>query len=331
MQNQMFSLFMLTASFATLVEQMLPHFVEQRALYEARERPSKTFSWLAFITAQITVEIPWMILVATVAFFCFYYPVGFVHNAHGSHDVHERGVLFWLFLIQFFIFTSTLGQACIAGIEMQQNAANIATFLFTFTLIFCGVLVTKEKLPGFWLFMYRVSPFTYWIAGTMTTAMGGAPVRCSKEETLMFEPYGGSCAEYLGPYMKIAGGYLKDPSSTTMCEYCKMKNTDDYLNSVNALRFSKWGNWGIFWVYCVANIFITIFLYWFARVPKKTDYLKIFNSKVETYLKRYITWRKARRAMWKERLSTRKTEVFDDSGFLSWRERKNDEKIYVKK
>ncbi|GME84417.1 unnamed protein product [Ambrosiozyma monospora] len=209
MQNQMFAIFMFTASFATLVEQMLPHFVAQRELYEARERPSKTFSWFAFITAQITVEIPWMILTGTFAFFCFYYPIGFQNNADLTHDAHERGVLFWLFTIEFFIFASTLGQACIAGMEQQQNAADLAVFLYAFTLIFCGVLVSKDKLPGFWIFMYRVSPFTYWIAGVMNTALGNTPVKCSKTELLPFMPFGNvTCGEYMAPYMKVAGGYL---------------------------------------------------------------------------------------------------------------------------
>jgi ATP-binding cassette subfamily G (WHITE) protein 2 (PDR) len=36
-------------------------FVVQRALYEARERPAKTYSWQAFMVAQILVELPWQV------------------------------------------------------------------------------------------------------------------------------------------------------------------------------------------------------------------------------------------------------------------------------
>ncbi|GME69443.1 unnamed protein product [[Candida] boidinii] len=182
LQNQMFSVFLFTVMFATLIEQMLPHFVAQRELYEARERPSKTFSWFAFITAQITVEIPYMMFVGTLSFFCWYYPVGLYHNASFTDTVHERGATMWAFIVIFFLFTSTLGQAAIAGIEIEQNAANIATVLFALSLAFCGVLVTKQGLPGFWIFMYRVSPFTYWIAGVLTTGLGDAPVECSEHE-----------------------------------------------------------------------------------------------------------------------------------------------------
>ncbi|RCK59194.1 hypothetical protein Cantr_07336 [Candida viswanathii] len=56
-------------------------------LYEARERPSKTFSWFAFIAAQVTAEIPYQIVAAAISFFCWYYPVGMYKNAVYSGDV----------------------------------------------------------------------------------------------------------------------------------------------------------------------------------------------------------------------------------------------------
>ena len=45
LQNQLFAIFMLMIEFGNLMNQILPQFVVQRALYEARERPSKTYSW----------------------------------------------------------------------------------------------------------------------------------------------------------------------------------------------------------------------------------------------------------------------------------------------
>ncbi|VEU19287.1 DEKNAAC100857 [Brettanomyces naardenensis] len=275
LQDQMFSIFMFTALFAVLVEQMLPHYVAQRSLYEVRERPSRTFSWVAFILAQITVEIPWMILCGTIAFLCFYFPVDFAHNAEITHDASVRGILLWLFVLEFYVWTSTLGQACIAGIEVDQNGANLATLLFSLSLLFCGVLVSKDKLPGFWIFMYRVSPFTYWIAGFLRAGVGNSAVTCAEDELLVLEPYPlQTCAEYLGPYMKVAGGYLLDPDGIDSCTYCKMANTDAYLSTINALEFTGWQDFGIFWVYVVANVFATIACYWLFRVPKKNDPVK---------------------------------------------------------
>lgn len=142
---------------------MLPHFVYQRALYEARERPSKMFSWIAWILAQISAEIPWHIFNGTLGFFCWYYPVGFYSNAEITHTVAARGALTWLYVVVFYIFIGTFGQMAAAAADGAENGGNLASMMFTMALNFCGVL----KYPsGFWIWMYYISPFTYWIQGT---------------------------------------------------------------------------------------------------------------------------------------------------------------------
>jgi ATP-binding cassette, subfamily G (WHITE), member 2, PDR len=75
LQNTLFSIFMLTAIFSTIVQQIMPRFVTQRSLYEVRERPSKAYSWGAFMFANIIVEIPYQILLAVVAWAAWYWPV----------------------------------------------------------------------------------------------------------------------------------------------------------------------------------------------------------------------------------------------------------------
>ena len=56
-------------TFGSIVYQIYPAFMAQRALYEAREQPSKAYSWVAFVITQILVELPWMVAIATLAFF----------------------------------------------------------------------------------------------------------------------------------------------------------------------------------------------------------------------------------------------------------------------
>jgi ABC-type multidrug transport system permease subunit len=45
--------------FQQINTQMFPEFCNQRTLYEARERPSKTYSWQVFMLANIIVEATW--------------------------------------------------------------------------------------------------------------------------------------------------------------------------------------------------------------------------------------------------------------------------------
>lgn len=274
LQNQMFSIFMFTILFLVLVEQMMPQFVRQRKLYEARERPSRTFSWLAFILAQITVEIPYQFVFGSLAMLCWYYPVGLYRNGIPTGTVAQRGGLTWLLIIAFYLYIPSMGQMCVAGMENPDTAANIATLLFSLTLVFCGVLMAPSSLPRFWIFMYRVSPFTYFIGSMIATAVANTNVICSYEELLHFETLSGrTCGDFMADYISVAGGYLTDPSSTTMCEFCPMSSTNIYLESIGALYSQRWRNWGIFVCYIFINYAGAIFFYWFFRVPRDSLFI----------------------------------------------------------
>lgn len=141
LQNQMFSVFMLMTIFGQLAQQIMPHFVTQRSLYEVRERPSKAYSWKVFMLSNIIVEIPWNSLMAVLIFFCFYYPIGLYRNAEPTHAVTERGGLMFLFIWTFLLFTSTFAHMCIAAIETAENGGNIANLIFSLCLIFCGYVL----------------------------------------------------------------------------------------------------------------------------------------------------------------------------------------------
>jgi ATP-binding cassette subfamily G (WHITE) protein 2 (PDR) len=272
LQNQMLSTFMFMVVINPLVQQMLPHFVNQRALYEARERPSKTFSWLAFIFAQITAELPWQIAIGTLGFFSWYYPVGIHQNGIASGTVAERGVLVWLYVVAFYIFISTFGQFCVAAMETAEVGANLSSLFFTMALNFCGVL----KYPkGFWIWMYYISPFTYYLQGVLSTALANSPVVCKANEfVLLPPPANATCGDYLNPYLGFAGGYMSNPDATDSCSVCLMSSTNTFLTSIRAKWDERWMNFGIFLAFCVINIILCVFLYWLARVPKSSQAVK---------------------------------------------------------
>ncbi|KAG9231760.1 putative ABC transporter CDR4 [Amylocarpus encephaloides] len=273
MQNQLFAIFMLLTVFGNLVQQIMPHFVVQRALYEVRERPSKTYSWQVFILSNVFVEIPWNGLMGVLMFFTWYYPIGLQQNASYTDSVAERGGLMFLFIFSFLLFTSTFTSMVIAGIESAEAGGNIAQLLFSLTLIFNGVLASPSQFPGFWIFMYRVSPFTYLVGGVLSTGLANAPVHCADVEFLHFDPPANTtCLAYLQPYMDAAGGYVQEATreSFSNCAFCPLSDTNSFLASVNIYYSERWRNFGIMWVYIVFNTFGAIFLYWLARVPKNT-------------------------------------------------------------
>ncbi|KAL4917894.1 ABC-2 type transporter-domain-containing protein [Aspergillus aurantiobrunneus] len=269
LQNQMFSIFMLMTIFGNLVQQIMPNFCTQRALYEARERPSKAYSWKAFMTANIVVELPWNTLMAVLMFVCWYYPVGLYRNAEPTDAVQERGALMFLLILTFLLFTSTFAHMMIAGIELAETGGNLANLLFSLCLIFCGVLATPDALPGFWIFMYRVSPFTYLVSAMLSTGVSGTDATCEQVEFLQIVPPANTtCYNYMEPFMSAMGGYLQNPNATADCTFCQISKTDTFLAGVSSSYNDAWRNFGLMWVFIAFNIAAAVFIYWLARVPK---------------------------------------------------------------
>ncbi|WEJ96670.1 Multidrug resistance protein [Yamadazyma tenuis] len=271
LQNQMFAIFMSLIPLITIIQQLLPFFVSARSLYEVRESPSRTYSWIAFIGAQITGEIPFNFAVGTLSFFCWYYPLGLYRNAEPTDTVHERGALVWLFLSFFYVYAGTMAQWAMSFNELADNAANLAAMLFTMCLNFCGVLAGPDFLPGFWIFMYRANPMTYLIQGILSAGLANTEVVCGAKELLHFDPPSGqTCGDYMSSYISTAGGNVINPSATEGCKFCTMKSTNAFLASVSSVYSERWRNFGIFIGFIAINIIGTVFCYWLARVPKDT-------------------------------------------------------------
>ncbi|EER24923.1 multidrug resistance ABC transporter, putative [Coccidioides posadasii C735 delta SOWgp] len=268
LQNQMFAIFMLLTLFGQLIQQIMPHFVAQRALYEARERLSKTYCWKAFMISNIVVELPWNSLMSVLMFICWYYPIGLNHNAEPTDSVTLRGVQMWLFIWTFLLFSSTFAHFMIAAFETAENAGNTGNLLFMLCLLFCGVLATPNQLPGFWIFMYRVSPFTYLVSGMLSVGISNTEVTCAPNEYLRFDPLNGTCGEYMEAYKATMGGYIENELATSNCNFCPISDTNVFLSSVSANYSDVWRNFGIMWVYIIFNIFAACALYWWVRVPK---------------------------------------------------------------
>ncbi|KAL4814376.1 ABC-2 type transporter-domain-containing protein [Aspergillus spinulosporus] len=263
LQTLVFSLFMVCALFAPLVNQIMPLFITQRSLYEVRERPSKAYSWKAFLIANILVEIPYQVLMGILTFVCYYYPV--VGSSQGS----DRQGLVLLFCIQFYVYASTFAHMCIAAMPNAETASPIVILLFSMCLTFCGVMQPPDALPGFWMFMYRVSPFTYWVAGMATTQVHGREVICGENELSVFNPpVNQTCGQYMEQYISVAGGQVLNPSATAGCEYCSLTVADEYLAASQIYWSDRWRNFGLIWVYIGFNIFVATAVYYLFRVRK---------------------------------------------------------------
>lgn len=133
----MFAVFMLLIVFPFLAYQTMPKYILQRDLYEVGECPSKTYSWAAFILAQIIVELPCS-LAAVLTFFPFYYLIGMNQNVVPTNAVTERGGLMFLLVWSFLMHCSTFTTMIVAAAATAEVGAILALLLFVICLIFCG-------------------------------------------------------------------------------------------------------------------------------------------------------------------------------------------------
>ncbi|KAH7159764.1 putative ABC multidrug transporter [Dactylonectria estremocensis] len=262
-QDALFSIFLMCTIFSVLVNQVIPKFVVQRSLYEVRERPSRAYSWKAFILSQILVELPWQIALGVCAWASFFFSV------FGVHGTAETKGLVLLFIVQFYIYSASMAQMVVAAVSQPALAAMLAVLMFGLSFIFNGVMQPPSALPGFWTFMWRVSPFTYYISGIGSTALHGREVHCSDSELSVFDPPSGqTCGKYLAKFLQTAVGSLYNPDADTGCQYCAMASADQYLAGREIYWKDRWRNYGIFWCYYIFNIFGTVALYYLFRVRK---------------------------------------------------------------
>ncbi|KAG5941673.1 hypothetical protein E4U53_007373 [Claviceps sorghi] len=272
-QTVIFNTFMLTTIFSSIVQQMQPMFVTQRALYEVRERPSKSYSWQAFMIANIVVEIPYQVLTGILIWAASYYPVVGIQSS-------DRQGLVLVFVIQLFVYASSFAIMCQSAMPDAHTAGSIVNILAILSIVFSGVLQTATALPGFWIFMYRVSPFTYWISGIVSTELHGRAIDCSENEMNVFDPPPGkTCGAYLQPLLSQGPGHLKNPEATSQCQYCGVSNADQILSGSDIFWSERLRNFGIMWAYILFNIFMAILLYYLFRVKKWNKPLMKARSK----------------------------------------------------
>lgn len=274
LQNQLFAIFLVMTMFSNIMQLVMPKFTADRALYESRERQSKTYCWPVFILSNMLVELPWQTLVAVTVFLTWYFPLTGGGGSGGGEN--ERAGLTFVLIWAFMLFSSTFSHLVVAGIEHAATAIHIAQLLFYLVLIFCGVLVAPAALPCFWRFMYRTSPLTYIVSGLVSTVLGGGArvVECADVETLTVvkPPDVGNttCAQYLAAYQSYAGGSVLNPDEMSgPCRFCPLASVDAYMESVD-IRYSKrWQDFGLVFAYIAFNVCATFALYWLLRVPKR--------------------------------------------------------------
>ncbi|PWY80723.1 hypothetical protein BO70DRAFT_387710 [Aspergillus heteromorphus CBS 117.55] len=263
LQGTLFSLFMLCALFPPLVQQTIPTLHTHISLYIHREHHSRTYSWLALLLCTLLIELPHTIFLAITSYASYTYPIFNIQSPP------QQGLTL-LFFLQYFLSATTFAIA-IAILSPTPQLATLLTYALSFLSIsFNGIMQPPSTPPlhTFWIFMYRISPFTYLVSGISATQLHNRAVKCSTIELSTFHPPSGqSCAEYLGTFLQTATGYLVSPDARDKCEYCAVDVADQFLAQREYFWDERWRNWAVGWGFVVFNLGVAgLALYYRVRV-----------------------------------------------------------------
>lgn len=213
---------------------------------------SKTYHWLAFIGAQATCEIPYLIICATVYFGCWYFTAGFPVEARISGHMylqmirqcrpnypdlqHPNELRYLTFPPVYELLYTSIGQAIAAYAPNEYSAAIMNPLLIGAGMIsFCGVVVPYDAMHAFWKYwLYYLDPFHYLVGGLFGTVIWDVEVNCKPEELTKFDPLDGqSCGEYMANFLGENAGYVENANATAGCLYCPYTTGADYARTFN--------------------------------------------------------------------------------------------------
>ncbi|KAJ0417268.1 ABC-2 type transporter-domain-containing protein [Aspergillus carlsbadensis] len=251
LQLKLFALFNFIFVAPGAIAQLQPLFIERRDIYDAREKKSRMYSWIAFVTGLIVSELPYLVLCAVLYFVCFYYQTGM------PTESDKAGAVFFVMLLYEGLYTG-IGQF-ISAYAPNAVFATLTNPLVIGTLVsFCGVLVPYAQIQEFWRYwIYWMNPFNYLMGSLLTFTVFDVDIKCRESEFATFDPPNGStCADYLSTFMQGMGARsnLINPEATEACQVCQYTRGSDYLYGLNLLDYYYgWRDVGIIAIFVFSS------------------------------------------------------------------------------
>ncbi|KXH44175.1 ABC-2 type transporter [Colletotrichum simmondsii] len=272
-QNRLFSIFMTLTISPPLIQQLQPVFLQSRQIFQSRENNAKIYSWFAWTTAAVLVEIPYAIVAGGIYFNCWWWGVfGWRLPAFNSGFAFLLVILFELYYVSF-------GQGIAAFAPNELLASLLVPIFFLFVVSFCGVVVPAAQLPTFWrAWMYWLTPFHYLLEAFLGVAIHDQPVQCESGEFARYQPPPNqSCEDYTAPYIQQAGGYVRTGDGG-ICEFCQYATGDEFGAGFSVYYSNIWRDFGIFCGFIVFN-YAVVYVGTWLRFKGKNPFKKLMKKK----------------------------------------------------
>ncbi|KAG0690851.1 ATP-binding cassette transporter snq2 [Pichia californica] len=237
MQNVMFANFLTMIISAPLMNQIQGKAITSRELFEVRESKSNTFHWSCLLISHYLNEIPYGILFSTIFFVAWYFPIQL------DNEPSRAGFWWFSYCFCFQLYYPSFSLMILYPSPDLPSANILLGLFFSITVAFCGVIQKPMLMPGFWKFMWRLSPMTYFIGNQVSTLLHDRPVHCGTDEFNYLEPPSGmTCGDYLDDFFKNNAGYVANGNATSNCAVCQYSVGDDFLDSIEVSYYDRWRN-----------------------------------------------------------------------------------------
>ncbi|TFA98420.1 Brefeldin A resistance protein [Trichoderma ghanense] len=272
-QSRLFSIFMTLTISPPLIQQLQPVFISSRNLFQSRENSAKIYSWIAWVTSAVVVEIPYGIVAGAIYFNCWWWGI------FGTRVSSFTSGFSFILILVFELYYISFGQAIASFAPNELLASLLVPVFFLFVVSFCGVVVPPNQLPTFWRsWMYWLSPFHYLLEAFLGAAIHDHPVRCKSSEFARFSaPPGQTCESYTASYINQAGGYVQT-APDGLCEFCQYATGDQFGRGFSVEYSHIWRDFGIFCGFILFNygvVYLSTWLKFSARNPFKMIMAKL--------------------------------------------------------
>ncbi|KAJ4718245.1 Pleiotropic drug resistance ABC transporter [Melia azedarach] len=137
--------------------------VERTVFY--RERAAGMYSALPYAFAQVMIEIPYIIVQATVYGIIVYAMIGFEWTA---------AKFFWYLFIMFFtlLYFTFYGMMAVALTPNHHIAAIVSFAFYGLWNVFSGFIIPRTRIPVWWRWYYWACPVSWTLYGLVTSQFG---------------------------------------------------------------------------------------------------------------------------------------------------------------
>ncbi|XVE89504.1 hypothetical protein DITRI_Ditri20bG0002000 [Diplodiscus trichospermus] len=143
---------------------VLPYVETERSVMY-RERFAGMYSAWAYALAQVTVEIPYL-FIQSVMFVTITYPmIGYYGSAYK---------IFWYFYAIFctLLYYNCLGMSLVSLTPNFILASILSSVAYKLLNLFAGFLIPQPQIPGWWIWLYYLTPTSWTMRATLTSQYG---------------------------------------------------------------------------------------------------------------------------------------------------------------